>query len=83
MYGLLGHYDRPIGEHRDDGEQIHQSVLDRINVAALKYAPTNLPAALCKGAQALPIVNTRRIARGTACQPNARAPLNTALAGRN
>lgn len=69
MYGLLGHYQRPIGQHRDDGEQIHQSVLDRIKLAALNYAPTNLPAALCNGAQALPIVNTRRIARGTPCQP--------------
>lgn len=48
-----------------DGQCIHQAALDRVALAAMKYAPINLAAARAK---ALPTVTTRRIARGTPCK---------------
>ncbi len=74
MYRLLGHYVRPIGLQRADGEQVHQSVIDRIKLQTLNYAPPNLTANLIDGPQALPIVNTTRIARGTPCAPMEERP---------
>jgi hypothetical protein len=68
LYRLLGQYHRPVGEHRQHGEQIHQSVIDRLHLNGLNYAPGNLPQPLLSGANALPVVNTNRIARGTPCE---------------
>jgi len=67
-YELLGKYHRPIGAHRSHGEQLHQSVVDRLKCADLKYAPENLGKDLVAGPSALPIVNTTRIPRGVPCE---------------
>ncbi len=67
-YRLLGHHIRPIGAQQNGCEQLHRSVIDRIDLAAMNYNPGNLPAALRTG-QSLPIVDTTVIARGTPCQP--------------
>lgn len=56
---------RPIGEHASHGEAVHRATTDRMALAECKYAPENLvgnPAA-----QALPVVDTQRVARGTPC----------------
>jgi len=68
-YRALGKNIRKLGEHRGDGECIHQSVIDRVNFAASDYEPVNVTADLIKGAQALPIADTpkSRISRGTPC----------------
>jgi len=68
LYQSLGTYERPIGEHREHGEQVHQSAIDRMNLPQCQYAPANLMSAMSGGAP-LPIVNTTRIARGRACGP--------------
>jgi uncharacterized protein (DUF2235 family) len=68
LYRLLGKYHRPVGEHRQHGEQIHQSVIDRLHLNGLNYAPGNVAQQLLSEANALPIVNTKRIARGTPCE---------------
>lgn len=61
-YQLMGGpKPRTIGAHRASGECIHQSVIDRLGHPASKYDPANLRPAV-SGANALPIVNTRRIA---------------------
>jgi uncharacterized protein (DUF2235 family) len=69
LYRPVGQYARPIGQYRAHGEQIHQSVIDRLNLKDLKYAPPNLTNDLIQGPQSLPIVNTNRISRGTPCEP--------------
>jgi uncharacterized protein (DUF2235 family) len=74
LYEAFGKYHRPIGEHRAHGEQIHQSVIDRMNLASMSYAPPNLPRTLIEGTTALPIVNTSRIARGSPCGPAEESP---------
>jgi uncharacterized protein (DUF2235 family) len=65
LYRLMGEVVRPVGRHRTDGECLHQSVLDRMGHAPCDYAPPNVcdPGA----ADALPVVNTRRMARGEPC----------------
>jgi uncharacterized protein (DUF2235 family) len=68
MYRIFGEYHRPVGEHRDHGEQIHQSVIDRLTLKDLAYAPHNVAAELIAGPNALPVVDTTRIPRGTPCQ---------------
>lgn len=73
MYRLLGRYIRPLGKYRDSGEQIHRSVMDRINMASLGYAPSNYPQELRQGPAALPVVDTTRIAR-SACQVHQDVP---------
>jgi uncharacterized protein (DUF2235 family) len=67
-YELLGEYHRPLGTHRPHGEQLHQSVIDRLKCADLKYAPENLGRDLIEGPNALPNVNTTRIPRGSPCE---------------
>ena len=66
LYRSLGTLERPIGEHREHGEQVHQSAIDRLSLPECGYAPPNLRSVMC-GDAPLPIVNTTRIARGTAC----------------
>jgi hypothetical protein len=67
LYQSLGTLERPIGEHREHGEQVHQSAIDRMNLPQCQYAPGNLMSAM--SAAPLPIVNTTPIARGRAGGP--------------
>lgn len=67
MYRLLGRHVRPVGAQANGHEQLHQSVLDRINLPSMNYNPANVPLNLRTGG--LPVVNTTRISRGTPCQP--------------
>jgi uncharacterized protein (DUF2235 family) len=66
MYKVMGRYIRPIGEYLADGEAIHQSALDRMNLPACHYAPENLLKFL-KSAGAAPATDTSRVPRGTPC----------------
>lgn len=52
---------RAIGEHRPDGECVHQSAIDRMNNPPSAYSPESLKAVV-GGAAPLPVVNTTRIA---------------------
>lgn len=54
---------RQITPVAGDGQCLHQSALDRMALAAMNYVPKNVTPAV----EALPVVNTRRIARGTPC----------------
>jgi hypothetical protein len=67
LYRPLGTNVRTLGDHRDSGEALHQSVLDRLKLADCKYSPRNVPAELLDGPKALPVAQTTRIARGSAC----------------
>lgn len=61
-YRLMGGAKpRTVGAHRDAGECIHRSAIDRLGDSASKYGPDNLRAVV-GGANALPIVTTTRIA---------------------
>ncbi|HJQ59506.1 MAG TPA: DUF2235 domain-containing protein [Vineibacter sp.] len=63
-YRLMGGPQaRTIGQHRADGEYLHQSAVDRWNHAPSAYRPDNL-APFVGGAGALPVAQTTRIARG-------------------
>jgi hypothetical protein len=73
LYQSLGTFERPIGEHREHGEQVHQSAIDRMNLPQCQYSPANLMSAMSGGAP-LPIVNTTRIARGRPCGPAEERP---------
>jgi uncharacterized protein (DUF2235 family) len=64
-YKAMGAVTRELGRHLAHGECLHQSVLDRMAHAPSAYAPKNVPAPGAAGA--LPVVTTRRIARGTPC----------------
>lgn len=66
FYKLIGEVVRPVGQHRDHGEYLHRSVLDRIAHAPCAYAPPNV--ASLKSVAALPVVDTSRIPRGTPCE---------------
>jgi hypothetical protein len=66
-YRLLGQYLRPIGQHLADGESVHASALDRLNLPACDYKPSNLSdylQAVVKPATS----DTARIPRGKACE---------------
>jgi uncharacterized protein (DUF2235 family) len=65
MYKVMGPYVRPIGRQLVDGEAIHQSALDRMNLPDCKYDPQNLREYVGKGGPR--VVNTQRIARGIPC----------------
>jgi uncharacterized protein (DUF2235 family) len=54
---------RTIGQHRADGESLHQSAIDRWNHPPCAYRPDHL-AAFVDGAAALPVAQTTRIQRG-------------------
>jgi uncharacterized protein (DUF2235 family) len=66
-YRALGEFVRPMGDHKADGEAVHQSVLDRHGLAAMDYAPKNLARYLAMGAPA--VVTTTRTPRGVPCPP--------------
>jgi uncharacterized protein (DUF2235 family) len=68
MYKMLGPNVRTVGKHAADGEAVHQSAIDRRNLAECHYAPDNLKAVLTNGGT-VRIVTTKRIARGTPCPP--------------
>jgi hypothetical protein len=67
FYRAMGKNIRLLGEHRSDGECIHQSVLDRIALGACEYEPGNVTDELLSGPNKLPVTNTSRIARGVPC----------------
>lgn len=69
FYRTLGKNIRVLGEHRKDGECIHRSVIDRLNLKDCAYAPPNVTPDLISSATALPITDTSpsRIKRGIAC----------------
>jgi uncharacterized protein (DUF2235 family) len=65
MYRLLGTISRPIGQTARGNETPHQAAMDRIALAILQYAPSNLAAFLKRG----PVIpaQTTRVPRGKAC----------------
>jgi uncharacterized protein (DUF2235 family) len=65
-YRLMKEHVRRVGENGMHGESLHQTALDRMRLAECGYAPENLPPHL---AQRMPVVDTKRIARGTPCPP--------------
>ena len=65
FYKFIGEVVRQTGRHRDHGECLHRSVIDRMAHAPSAYAPPNVPDV--DGPLALPVVDTGRIARGTPC----------------
>ena len=67
VYRVMGPHVRPIGQQLADGEAIHQSTLDRMNLPECQYDPQNLRTYL--GRDGPRITNTQRIARGTPCPP--------------
>ncbi len=67
-YRLLGQYLRPIGSHESDGEGVHQSALDRLQLRECAYVPTNLQAHI-KAGSPVKTYDTTRILRGTPCEP--------------
>jgi len=70
-YKVLGEYTRPLGEHKADGEMVHQSVLDRHAHAESKYQPENLKKYLAMGPPV--VTDTKRTPRGTPCPPIGKA----------
>lgn len=64
MYRAMVPITREIGRHTVAGETVHQSTLDRLQLASCKYSP-RATAALKR----LPVVTTTRVSRGQPC-PN-------------
>jgi hypothetical protein len=73
MYRLLGQYVRPLGQQANDGELVHQSAIDRLNLAACDYQPANLRAYLQTNSGPAPC-NTVRIRRGIPCRTEIGVP---------
>jgi uncharacterized protein (DUF2235 family) len=65
LYRMMGPVKRALGDHALDGEGVHQSAIDRKNLALCAYGPKNLTAEVLNGT--IPVVNTARIPRGTPC----------------
>ncbi|MEW8038034.1 MAG: DUF2235 domain-containing protein [Candidatus Thiodiazotropha sp.] len=65
-YQVMGPYERQIGKRVNDGEAIHQSVLDRMQHAKCDYDPPNIEGYHDNQAN-IPVVNTSRIKRGEPC----------------
>lgn len=65
-YRIMGPLERKIGKFMNDGEVIHQSVLDRMSHVECEYKPNNLKD-YSDRYQAIPIVDTNRIKRGKPC----------------
>lgn len=63
LYRPMGPSVRQVGQHLRDGEAIHQSVFDRMAHPESQYTPINLQGRH----DSLPVVDTRRIARGKPC----------------
>jgi len=66
LYKLMGERVRVIGKHAADGETVHQSAIDRMNLADCDYGPSNLKEYLESARTARP-ADTTRIGRGTPC----------------
>jgi len=66
MYRMFGRYIRPIGQHPNDGEALHRSVIDRMNLAACDYHPPNVQAYLDSHPGLEPAATTR-VPTGVAC----------------
>ncbi|MBZ5635356.1 MAG: DUF2235 domain-containing protein [Acidobacteriia bacterium] len=64
LYRTMGRYVRPIGQA--DGEAVHQSAVDRMNLPECDYHPDNLRVYLA-GPGNTPLVGTARVPRGTPC----------------
>ena len=62
-FRLLGTETRALGRHAADGEAVHQSAIDRMDLAECRYHPANLEAALGR----MRIVTTTRVIRGRPC----------------
>jgi uncharacterized protein (DUF2235 family) len=69
LYRAFGKNIRTLGEHREHGECIHRSVLDRLALEECGYQPVNVPHELTSGPLALAVSETTGIARGTPCGP--------------
>ena len=67
LYHLFGNGTRRLGRHRQAGEALHQAAVDRAEYAPCAYRPANLRAHLPGGATPLPVVETKRVERGTPC----------------
>jgi uncharacterized protein (DUF2235 family) len=66
LYKLMGPLVRTIGGQGADGEAVHQSAIDRLNLQSCEYSPPNLITYL--GSAGPPrICNTARTARGSPC----------------
>jgi len=68
MYSLMGENIRRIGDHTSNNEVIHQSAIDRKNLAICNYDPNNLITFINRndGAHKL-MTNTTGIERGKPC----------------
>jgi len=64
MYRLLGQAEGRMGQYSGDGEEVHQSAIDRRNLAASDYDPANLKAYLTTGGAT---TSTARVPRGVPC----------------
>ena len=69
FYRLLGEGERPMGRYPAD-EELHQSVIDRLNRAETDYHPANLRAFLATNSPAK-LCTTTRITRGVPCYRHA------------
>jgi len=65
-YRVMGPIERKLGEHVADGETVHQSAIDRMNLPACAYGPNNLRTYLAVPGRSA-AANTGRIERGTPC----------------
>jgi uncharacterized protein (DUF2235 family) len=72
MYRLFGRYTRPLGRHTLDGEVLHQSAIDRLELAQCHYKPKNLVAYL-REHPAPATTDTTATKRGTPCPAEAPA----------
>ena len=66
LYRLMPQSVRTVGEYAADGESIHQSALDRVNLAALNYSPENLTRRQTSS-HPVAAVPTTRVPRGVPC----------------
>ena len=55
MYKVMGLYVRPIGSQPGDGEAVHRSAVDRLNLRACNYDPDNLKAYLASAVSSAPL----------------------------
>lgn len=65
-YRLFGTHLRPIGNHLQDGEAVHQAAVDRWQLFT-DYRPKNLAAFLEGAGNGRPLAQTPNVARGEPC----------------
>jgi uncharacterized protein (DUF2235 family) len=70
-YRVLGEHIRALGKQLQDGEVLHQSAIDRRNLAECNYRPENLQPFVGSGA-GMTVVRTTRVPTGTPCPPYVR-----------